>query len=295
MARLTERGVQTAKVGRHADGGGLHLVVAKTGRKKWVLRYQVDGVRHDKGLGSYPEVSLKGARSKASADRSLIAKGVDPIEERRASRKAARLVPTFGEIAQKVIADAQSQSTNAKVRYQWERHLGPAYSGPLLARPVNEITTLEIAAVLRPVWRAKPEVARKLYPAIRRVFERARIVLRDEHDIALPNNPARWEDLKAMGFDVPAQLTKGSHPSLPYNQIPVFMAELRSRDAVAARALEFLILTNVRTDAVLKATWAQIDLDNALWVVPLASLKDRKHRTEGFRVPLAKRAVEIIG
>ena len=145
------------------------------------------------------------------------------------------------------------------------------------------------------MWRAKPEVARKLYPAIRRVFERARIVLRDEHDIALPNNPARWEDLKAMGFDAPAQLTKGSHPSLPYNQIPVFMAELRSRDAVAARALEFLILTNVRTDAVLKATWAQIDLDNALWVVPLASLKDRKHRTEGFRVPLAKRAVEIIG
>jgi integrase len=294
MARLTERTVQNAKAGRHSDGDGLHLVVAATGRKKWVLRYQVRGVRRDKGLGSYPDVSLKEARSKASADRALIAKGVDPIEERRAAKKAAMPVPTFGDIAQIVIADAQSKSINAKVRYQWERHLGPVYSGPLLARPVHEITTLDVATVLQPIWRTKPEVARKLYPAIRRVFEHARILLRDEHRIAMPHNPARWEDLKAMGFEPPAKLSKGSHPSLPYPQVPAFMADLRGRDAVAAYALEFLILTNVRTDAVLKAAWDDLDLDHALWTVPLASLKDRKHRKEGFRVPLVTRAVEIV-
>ena len=73
-----------------------------------------------------------------------------------------------------------------------------------------------------------------------------------------------------------------------------FMADLRGRDAVAARALEFLILTNVRTDAVLKATWDQFDLEQAVWTVPLTNLKDRKHRTEGFRVPLVARAVKIV-
>jgi integrase len=294
MARLTERGVQTAKSGRHSDGDGLHLVVSETGRKKWVLRYQVGGVRRDKGLGPYPDVGLKEARSKAAADRALIIKGVDPIEERRSARKAAKPLPTFGDIARFVIADAQSKSTNAKVRYQWERHLGEAYSGPLLARPVHEITTVEVAAVLQPVWRAKPEVARKLYPAIRRVFERARILLRDEHGISVADNPARWTDLKAMGFETPAQLSRGRHPSLPFNQMPEFMADLRARDAVAARALEFLILTNVRTDAVLKAMWDQFDLDQGVWMVPLVNLKDRKHRTEGFRVPLVDRAVEIV-
>ena len=165
---------------------------------------------------------------------------------------------------------------------------------PLLERPVHEITTVDVAAVLRPVWRTKPEVARKLYPAIRRVFEHARVLLRDEHGIVMPDNPARWADLKAMGFETPAKLTKGSHPSLPYNQMPAFMADLRARDAVAARALEFLILTNVRTDAVLKAAWDEFDLDQALWTVPLANLKDRKHRKEGFRVPLVARAVEIV-
>ena len=131
MGRLTERTVQTAKAGRHGDGDGLHLVVSEAGRKKWVLRYQVDGLRRDKGLGSYPDVSLKDARSKASEDRGLIAKGVDPIEQRRASRKASKPVPTFGDIAQIVVSDAQRKSTNAKVRYQWERHLGPALFRPV--------------------------------------------------------------------------------------------------------------------------------------------------------------------
>jgi integrase len=294
MARLTERTVQTAKTGRHSDGDGLHLVVGENGRKKWVLRYQVRGVLRDKGLGSYPEVGLKEARSRAGADRGLIAKGVDPIEERRAGRKTSKPVPTFGDIAQLVIADAQARSTNAKVRYQWERHLGPAYSGPLLARPVHEITTVEVAAVLRPVWHAKPEVARKLYPAIRRVFERARILLRDEHGISMADNPARWTDLKAMGFETPVQLSKGRHPSLPYPLMPEFMADLRARDAIAARALEFLILTNVRTDTVLQANWDQFDLEQGVWTVPLANLKDRRHRTDGFRVPLVERAIEIV-
>ena len=294
MGRLTDRSVKTVGEGRHGDGDGLQLIVSPSGRRKWVLRYQLNRVRRDMGLGPYPAVGLSDARIAAADARKLIARGVDPLDDRKASCKAARPVPTFGDIAQTVIADAQSKSSNAKVRYQWERHLGPAYSGPLLARPVHEITTVEVAALLRPIWRTKPEVVRKLYPAIRRVFEHARILLRDEHGIVMPDNPARWADLKAMGFETPAKLTKGSHPSLPYNQMPVFMADLRAREAVAARALEFLILTNVRTDAVLKAAWDEFDCDESLWTVPLANLKDRKHRKEGFRVPLVARAVEIV-
>jgi hypothetical protein len=119
-----------------------------------------------------------------------------------------------------VIDEAKRKSANAKVRYQWERHLGEAYSGPLLDRPVNAITTLDVAAVLKPVWHAKPEVARKLYPAIRRVFEYARISLRDDHGISMPENPARWADLKAMGFAPAVQLSRGSHPSLPHERLP---------------------------------------------------------------------------
>jgi integrase len=245
------------------------------------------------GLGSYPAVSLAEVRIAAADARKQIAQGVDPLNARAAARKAAKPIPTFRDIAQIVIEEAKRKSTNAKVRYQWERHLGEAYSGPLLDRPVNEITTLDVAAVLKLVWHEKPEVARKLYPAIRRVFEYARISLRDDHGIAMPDNPARWADLKAMGFEPPSQLTRGRHPSLPHERLPAFFAELRTRDAIAARALEFLILTNVRTDAVLKVKWTELDLEQAVWSVPLANLKDRKHRKETFRVPLSARVDEI--
>jgi integrase len=268
--------------------------VSGTGRKKWVLRYQVAGARKDKGLGTYPAVGLKDARDKAIEARKLVARGVDPIEAERAARKAAKPIPTFREIAKLVIEDAQSKSVNAKVRYQWERHLGPAYSGPLLDRSVHEITALDVAAVLRPVWRSKPEVARKLYPAIRRVFDRARVILRDEHGIAMLENPARWDDLKAMGFETPKELTKGNHPSLPHGRMPEFFAALRARKATAALALELLILTNVRTNAVLRAKWSEFDLDKALWNVPLVNLKDREYRKQSFEVPLAPRALEIV-
>jgi integrase-like protein/Arm domain-containing DNA-binding protein len=141
-------------------------------------------------LGSYPEVSLADARQKATEARATVAKGVDPIEARKAAEQAQKPIPTFGDIAALVIADAQAKSTNAKVRYQWARHLGAACSGPLLALPVNEITTVEVAAVLRSIWRTKPEVARKLYPAIRKVFDRARVILRGEHGVDLNCNPA---------------------------------------------------------------------------------------------------------
>ena len=294
MGTLTELSVKSAKEGGHGDGDGLMLVVRASRKKSWLLRYQMKGARRDMGLGRYPEISLKEARQRALDARRLIGAGSDPIEARQAARKAGKPIPTFGEIAALVIADAQAKTANGKVRYQWARHLGPAYSGPLLDRPVNEITTVEVAATLAPIWRKKPEVARKTYPAIRRVFDRARVILRDEHGIALNRNPAEWTDLKALGFDAPRELSRGHHASLPYAQMAEFVTDLRSRDAVTGRALEFLILMNVRTDAVLKATWDQFDLDAALWTIPLASLKDREHRTEPFRVPLSPRAVEIV-
>src|ERR1700678_4253068 len=294
MGRLTDRTVKAARKGRLSDGDGLHLIVSADGRRRWVLRYQANNVRRDMGLGIYPTIGLADARSATRDAKKLLAAGTDPIDARRASKKAAKPVPTFQEIAKFVIAEAQARSTNAKVKYQWERHLGQAYCAPILNKQVNLITTVEIANMLRPVWRQKPEVARKLHPAIRRVFEYARVKLRDDHNIIMPENPARWDDLKAMGFEAPPKLSRGSHPSLPFDQAAAFMADLRQRDAMAARALDLLMLTNVRTDAVLKASWSEINFRQATWTVPIANLKDRKHRKEPFRVPLSAPAVSLL-
>lgn len=293
MGKLTDRTARTVGAGKYGDGDGLYLIVSPAGGRKWVLRYQKDGRRRDMGLGPYPEISLSAARMAALSARTKIAQGIDPLAAREEARKASRPIPTFADIAKDVIAEAQARTTNAKVAYQWERHLGPAYCALLHARPVHEITTSDVAAVLKPVWRSKPEVARKLYPAIRRVFEAARIVLRDKHGLTI-NNPAQWDDLKALGFNAPAQLSRGRHPSLPYEQMPGFVAALREREGIASRLLEFLILTNVRTGTALLAEWREFDLEAGLWIVPASKLKDKKHRKEPFRVPLARRALEIL-
>ena len=292
--RLTDKKIQTLGEGRHSDGEGLLLVVAASGAKSWILRFQLHGRRRDMGLGRYPQVTLKQAREAASDARRLAEHGIDPIDARDAAVKAKRRIPTFGEVAQLVIDDAVAASTNEKVKYQAKRHLGPVYCGPLLNRPVNAITTTEVAAALRPIWSEKPEVARKLYPMVRRVFDRARVILKADHGIAMPDNPANWTDLKAQGFEAPKKLSRGHHPSLAHKDLPAFMVELRKREATAARLLEFVILTNVRTDAALKARWEEIDAKNSIWIVPLERLKDRKHRTEPFRVPLSTRALEIL-
>ena len=100
--------------------------------------------------------------------------------------------------------------------------------------------------------------------------------------------------LRALGFNAPTQLSRGRHPSLPYEQMAAFTAALRQRDAIASRLLEFLILTNVRTGTALNAEWREFDLDARVWTIPPSKLKDKKHRKEPFRIPLAPRAVEIL-
>ena len=84
MGRLTDRSVKTVGEGRHGDGDGLQLIVSASGRRKWVFRYQLNGVRRDMGLGPYPAVGLSDARIAAADARKLIARGVDPLDDRKA-------------------------------------------------------------------------------------------------------------------------------------------------------------------------------------------------------------------
>lgn len=293
MTKLTDRTARTAGPGKYGDGLGLTLVVSQKGGRSWMLRYQLLGRRRDMGLGRYPDVSLAEARAAAAAARAQAAKGIDPLKARHAERKAARPIPTFGELAKDVIKNAKAKTQSPATARQWDLQLGSQYSGPLLSRPVNEITTVDVAKVLKVVWHSKPETARHLYTKIRTVFEAARIRLRDENNIHFPN-PALWEDLKALGFEPPSYRTRAHHPSLPYEQMSQFIEALRQEEKLAARQLEFLILTCVRTSPVLEMKWRDVDLGKALWTVPIEDLKDRKYRKSGFRVPLSSRAVEII-
>ena len=290
--RLSARKVETiAKPGYHADGEGLYLVVDRSGARRWAFIYHSRNKRREMGLG---RMGLKEARETAEEVRRQIRKGIDPITARRHARAVAIAIPTFKAIAAEVTADAQARSTNDKVRYQWELLLGPRYCGSILEKPINEITTLDIERVLRPVWRDKPETGRKLLVRLRRVFDYARVHLRDRHGIAMPNNPAAWQDLRDRGFERISKLTRGRQAALDYQEAPEFLAAVRQRQGIAARALEVAMLTGLRTGEVICASRTEIDLQNKVWLIPPERLKDRKTRTEPHRVPLSPQVMTIL-
>jgi integrase len=151
-----------------------------------------------------------------------------------------------------------------------------------------------VERVLRQVWTSKPETGRKLLVRLRRVFDYARVHLRDRLGIALPHNPAAWQDLRDRGFERTSKLTRGRQPALDYHRAPELLTAVRRREGFAARALEVTLLSGLRTGEVIGATWGEIDLTNRSWTIPPERLKDRRTRNEPHRVPLSHALVTLL-
>jgi integrase len=161
------------------------------------------------------------------------------------------------------------------------------YAAPLRSKHVDEITTEDVLAVLQPIWREKPETASRLRGRIEAVLDAARargFIPRNEA------NPARWRGHLDHLLPKRGKLSRGHHAALPYAELPAFLASLREREAVAALALEFTILTAARSGEVLGARWLEIDLATKVWAVPAARMKAaREHR-----IPLSAAALAIL-
>ena len=198
---------------------------APNGSKKWVLRYQVGGRRRDMGLGAFPACRWPCTREAITARRLARRRGPDRAEAGAARQETGSDLQGVGGRGHRAGAGEVDQregslSVGAAARAVLLRLL--------LDRRVNEITTSDVERILRPVWHPKPETARKLHRRIRRVFEHARIRLRDAHGVVMPDNPARWDDLKALGFEAPKKLSRGPQPSLAYREMADFMAAARA-------------------------------------------------------------------
>lgn len=289
QAGLGAKFVETVKEpGRYVDGGGLLLEVRKRGERIERV-YAFSFTRGSRGsqkrtwisLGPSRDISLATARDMARACREALALGEDP---KLALNRSKNAVPTFGVMADQLVDDiAPGFKSQITVR-NWHRTLGDAYCATIRKKPVDEITTDDILALLRPHWQAKPETATKVRERIERVLDVA-----EAKGFREGKNPARWKGhLKLM---LPAQKAKKGHfRALPWQELPAFVASLRTRDSVSALALEWTILTAVRTSMTLECPVAEISRANKLWVIPGERMKEgREHR-----VPLVDRCIEIM-
>ena len=282
------RVVSEQKSGRHSDGGGLYLVVSSSGSRKWLFIYRRDGKQREMGLGAASgpnSVSLVEAREKAAGCRSVLRDGEDPLERRkRDGSSVKRSIPAFGEFADRYIDTHASGWRNAKHVSQWRTTLS-TYAAPIREKPVDEITRDDVVAVIGPIWQAKNETASRIRGRIETILDAAKA-----EGLRSGENPAAWKGNLQHSLPKRRKLQRGHHPAMPYKSLPEFMRLLRQRDATAARALEFLILTASRTGENLGMEWNEIDLDSAIWQVPASRMKSgRTHR-----VPLSNRALDIL-
>lgn len=279
MGRLTVTSLKSAlkKPGRHGDGHGLFLQVGTGGAASWIVRVQKDGRRRDIGLGSASKISLTVARERASTARTDVEMGTDPI----AKRKKATGIPTFRQAAGQFIAEHQKTWRNGKHGKQWtstlEKYAYPSIGDTL----VSEVDAPAIRDLLVSFWVDKPETARRVKQRIGAVLDWAHA--KGYREAEAP--------MRAIGKGLPRPKQQANHfAAMPYVDVPSFIVKLRERQSWGRLALEAAILTAARSGEIRGATWAEIDLENALWTIPAERMKAKREHV----VPLSPAALSVF-
>jgi integrase len=300
LKRLSAVGAERKrKPGRYADGDGLYLQVSPTGAKSWIFRYSLQNITissqgkrlsREMGLGPYPVTTLTEARKEALEARKLLLERIDPIEARIGQRVQDALLRansiSFRDCATRFIAAHRAKWANAKHVDQWTNTL-ETYCGPVFGDlPVSAVNDGLVIRVLEPIWESKNETATRLRQRIEAVLDWARV-----RGFRAGDNPARLKghlDMVLPNFKKKDRVKH--HAALPYSQIGEFVALVRKQEGIAAKALEFTILTAARTGEVIGATPSEFDLDAGLWTIPASRMKARR----AHRVPLSPQATSII-
>lgn len=296
-AGVTAAKLRTAKPGRYVDGDGLMLEVRENGTRFWLLRYSFGGKRREAGLGRAGEgandVTLAEARQKSADMHRLLRAGIDPLAHREAeaaAQKAAAQQATAQAVTFRTVADlymkAHEARWNPKLRLLW-RHTLETYAFPHLGDlPVADVVTVHVMAALNPIWWDKTETAARVRSRIESVLDYAGTMGWRSGD-----NPARWRGHLANLLPARTVVAPTEHrAALPWKEIAAFVADLRGREGMGVRALEFVILTAARTNEALGARWQEIDLGEAVWTVPAGRMKARKEH----QVPLSEAALATL-
>ena len=285
--------IKKAEPGRYGDGGGLYLLVKPDGRKTWVFRWRdrVTGKLRDKGLGRYGkhDVSLAMARERAGKCRNMVWEGKDPIEEARLDLQEKKLAYamrlTFKDCADRYIAAHRASWNNQKHADQWPSSLNN-YASKLMPLPVCDIDTGLVLSCLEPIWKEKTVTATRVRQRIECVLDWA-----TARKYRTGENPARWKGHLDKILPKPAKLKKIVHlAALPYSEVGTFMAKLRKKNTLAAKAFELQILTACRPGEVMGARWDEIDLQTKTWTIPGNRMKAGKPH----EVPLSPQALKLL-
>ena len=280
---------KTTKQGRYFDmGTGVHLWVKSPNQKYWIFRFTYSNKRRDMSLGVYPLISLAEARKRALEARNEVAQGIDPIaaknERKRLREESTAKKITFREFAGQCIELKAPEWKNPKHESQWKFTLRE-YADPVIGgKALDQVTTEDIIAILRPIWFTKTETASRLRGRLEWILAAA-----TTRKLREGVNPAQWRGHLETILARPNKIKKViHHKALHFSQLPRFIAKLREQDCLSALALEFTILNCNRTSEVINANRAEVN--NGIWTIPAERMKTKVEH----RIPLSDRALEIL-
>lgn len=302
--KLADAFVRSKKVlpGYHLDGHGLYLQVSKGGSRSWVLRFTLDKKTREMGLGSTDDFGLAQARERAQDARRLIANNIDPIDKRDAERKllaehrnevarqrkieAVRQV-SFKQVAEAYITDHTSDWKNAKHASQWTNTLTTYIFPTLGAKSIGDISNLDIADALKPIWQTKAETATRILYRIKLVLQSA--AAKELRDPVEANFYELIEGI--LGKNKRARQVE-HHAACPYSIVGAVLKTIREgpSSAVVKLAFEFTVLTAARSGETRGATRAEFDQARAVWKIPAKRMKAGREHS----VPLSVDAEQIV-
>lgn len=302
--------VKAEQPGMWAARNGLNLVISAAGSATWALRYSTAcGKRRLMKLADYEPIddaTLAGLEAEAALHRRAIRKGHDPLAERaEVERPQAATSVTFKEAALEYIAENKAGWKNPKHRQQWENTLA-TYAYPIIGgTPAHEVTMDDMKRVLEQphhrngrkatLWTGARETATRVRSRIEIVINAAKAKAmadnsnRERQELwRSHHNPADWSSLRYAGFN--GKQTKANFKAMDWKEVPAFMTDLIAKPDYSAKALVLTILCATRSNETLNATWDEIDLENAVWIIPA----DRMKMGKEHRVPLSRAAVDLL-
>lgn len=266
------------------DGSGLYLELHSNGRKYWRYKYRIDGKEQVFAIGVYPETSLADAREKHKIAHKLVAKGINP-QEMKKEQKRDRILNAANnfEAVAREWHQRHSQKVGTKHANTIINRLEADVFPFIGKRPIREITPPEILEILRKIEkRGAYELAHRAKQYIGQVLRYGIATGRADRD--------HTTDLRDALLNV-----KTTHyAALEPNELPEFLKALQRNDArlypQTRLAMEFLMLTFVRTSEMIEAKWQEFDLENKTWLIPAERMKMRAPHL----VPLSRQTLAIL-
>jgi len=266
------------------DGDGLYLWVYRDGRKYWRMRYWQAGKEKSLSIGVYPRITLSEAREKQEELRKQLDADLDPSAERKATnlRKKLSAENSF---------EAVALEWYNKQLHTWVPHHADGVKRRLEAnifpvlgkRPLDQIEAPELLQAIRAIeTRGSYDLAHRVLQVCGQVFRYGIATGRCTHNLSADLRGALTPHVKQHQAAVRSE------------ELPDLLRAIAAYDEVGGKqtrlALQLLAQTFVRTKELIGAEWAEIDLANALWIIPARRMKMRAEHV----VPLTRQGLAIL-